>query len=201
MCTRFVYGARRLVNEWQAGFLCSKKRAADIDMLLAHQLKVPSNWPNLRTLLTSTVGIKIADCLALCGDLGAYVIGLTDMDGKFKKIFIHLLNGVLKPLLACSPKDEARLSGLQAEMVMSLSQHCRFIIEMARFVAYFIRFVIFSGWCFRNVGIRAAHILEYPHAPFYVLPFCATNQDPWLLQSTQPPHVRVRYMICYCYGC
>ena len=145
MCMRFVYGARRLVNEWQAGFLCSKKRAADIDKLLVHLLKVPSNWPNLRTLLTSTVGIKIADCLALCGDLGAYVIGLTDMDGKFKKIFIHLLNGVLKPLLACSPKDEARLSDLQAKMVMSLSQHCRFIIEMARFVAYFIRFVIVSG--------------------------------------------------------
>ena len=103
--------------------MCSKKRAADIDKLLVQVLKVPSSWSLLRTLLTSTVGIKIADCLALCGDLGAYVIGLTDMDEKFKKIFIHLFNGVLKPLLLCSPKDETRLKEYEQELVMALSLH------------------------------------------------------------------------------
>ena len=102
--------------------MCSKRRAAQIDKLLTTDLKVPSNWIKLRPLLTSTVGLKIADCLALCGDFGAYVIGLTDMDHKFKELFIRLLNGVLKPLLLCSPKDDAKLVALQKELVMKLSK-------------------------------------------------------------------------------
>jgi hypothetical protein len=101
----------------QLGFVCSKTRARAIDSLLTMDLKVPSGWSRPRLLLTSTTGLKIADCLAFCGPYGAYVIGLTDIQDKYKKLFITLLNDTIRPILLCTPKDP-RLPALQASLVL-----------------------------------------------------------------------------------
>jgi hypothetical protein len=80
------------------GWICSKAKCEAIDDLLG-RLRVPSGWPKPKSVLTGTVGLKIAEALALCGNLGAYTIGLTDIDPDLKATFISLFGKVLLNLI------------------------------------------------------------------------------------------------------
>ena len=151
--------------------MCSKKRAEEIDLLLTTQLKVPSCWSKPRVLLTSTTGIKIADCLALCGDYGAYVIGLTDIEDTFKQLFIRLLNNIIKPILQCSPSDAVELTSLQTNLVLHMHV-LRFVIDLSRFANIHTQFL---SWFQYNLFAFIVRFVTYLATTFicifYVLSF------------------------------
>lgn len=145
------------LHDSQAGFVCSKKRAEEIDLLLTTELKVPSCWSKPRVLLTSTTGIKIADCLALCGDYGAYVIGLTDIEDTFKQLFIRLLNNIIKPILQCSPSDAVELTSHQTNLVLHMHV-LRFVIDLSRFVNIHTQFL---SWFQYNLFAFIVRFVNY----------------------------------------
>ena len=173
------------------GFICSKRRTREIDLLLP-QLKVPADWSRPRELFTSTTGIKIADCLSLCGPLGAYVIGLTDIQNKFKKLFIQLLNGVIRPILLCSPAD-ARLPALQTQLVFLfvVSWHFVGIFDKLCCIYYILSIFDWVGTSTGWTGVWTTHLLEHLDAPLLILSLGETNQAPREFPGTQPPDVRI----------
>ena len=69
----------------------SKARVGQINLLCAEQLRVPADWPGVSEVLSDVTKMKIAESLALAGDRGAYILGLTDMDASYKEVLIEFI--------------------------------------------------------------------------------------------------------------
>ena len=50
--------------------------------------------------------MKLADCLAFCGDRGAYFIGLMDIAIEYKILFLQLVRSLNVFLLKAPPIEE-----------------------------------------------------------------------------------------------
>ena len=60
----------------------------------------------MKDVLTDAGGLKIAAALQNCGDLGAYIIGLTDIAPAYKDLWIPLFRDVLGSLLSQDPETD-----------------------------------------------------------------------------------------------
>ena len=67
-------------------------------------------------MLSDTVGMKIAEALLICGPLGMYIIGLTDMDPLIRDLFIRYFKVLGQFKAAHIPEN--KLSAMQLELVV-----------------------------------------------------------------------------------
>ena len=97
--------------------------------------------------------MKIADCLAFCGDRGLYFIGLMDIHMDYKKLFIQLVRS-LNVFLQKSPK-KIELTKANIDLVMNYHTS-----DVLPFYSTFYRYIL-------------PFITHEPNLPFdcFILPF------------------------------
>ena len=82
---------------------------------------VPYGRPALLDYFTDEYEkIKIAEALAFCGDIGCYLIGLTDLQEDIRSIFIELLQvsgKVVNRTVGYAPPTPSELRELEKMMV------------------------------------------------------------------------------------
>lgn len=69
----------------------SPDRQNEIEALTRDVLKCCAEWPQLEMIFSEPKNMKIADTLAICGDRGAYIISISDLQPEYKKLFIDLV--------------------------------------------------------------------------------------------------------------
>ena len=133
-----------------------------MDQLL-HTLKFPSAWPSIQDALTATSTLKIAEALALCGDMGQYVVSLLDIDTEYKRVFItalqvlnRLLVKVVTESLKTLQKDLVEVLGtLEAMMPLHWCTSTRhFLLHMVANIKKFGSF-----WAWNMLCIERLHVL------------------------------------------
>lgn len=90
-----------------------------INRLCLEVLKVPSEWPALTEVYSECKGMKIAESLALAGDRGAYLLGLSDMQQEHKKALIEFMQLLGKLLLKHNSPDD--IKKLRQELIFCLA--------------------------------------------------------------------------------
>jgi len=105
-------------NDYGAPWHVSKKYKNILGQLLL-TLKVPEDWPMLLNYFCDDYEkIKLAQGLAFLGDIGCYMIGLTDLPSDVKELFIELFR-VTGRFLHKDATAEAgeKLKALQKDLV------------------------------------------------------------------------------------
>jgi hypothetical protein len=72
-------------------WVTSTARQKKIDSLANFKLKVPSDWPTVRSLFESLKHRKSSENLLMAGPVGFYFLRLTDMRDDYRDAFIELL--------------------------------------------------------------------------------------------------------------
>ena len=73
-------------------WVTSPARQEQIDSLANFKLKVPADWPTVRSLFESLKHRKSAENLLMAGPVGFYFLRLTDMREDYRDAFIELLS-------------------------------------------------------------------------------------------------------------
>jgi hypothetical protein len=72
-------------------WVTSTPRQKEIDSLANFKLKVPADWPTVRSLFESLKHRKSSENLLMAGPVGFYFLRLTDMRTDYRDAFIDLL--------------------------------------------------------------------------------------------------------------
>ena len=72
-------------------WVTSLTRQKEIDTLADFKLKVPADWPTVRSLFESLKHRKSSENLLMAGPVGFYFLRLTDMRHDYRDVFIELL--------------------------------------------------------------------------------------------------------------
>ena len=73
-------------------WVTSTERQKQIDTLADFKLKVPTDWPTVRSLFESLKHRKCTENLLMAGPVGFYFLRLTDMRFDYRDAFIELLH-------------------------------------------------------------------------------------------------------------
>ncbi len=74
--------------------------------------KVCKDWVPITAMFEFEHRMKIADCLAFCGDRGAYLIGLMDTREDYKILFLQLVRSLNVFLLKSPPKKDLKAANV-----------------------------------------------------------------------------------------
>jgi hypothetical protein len=92
---------RNLRSAKNAPWTASKKRLEQVDLLL-RELRIPTDWPCIQDAFTGASSLKIAESIALIGDLGLYVMSVLDISPLYRNLFQDTIIA-FRPLLAKAP--------------------------------------------------------------------------------------------------
>jgi hypothetical protein len=157
----------------------SKERLFDL-MWLCTKLRVCKDWVPITAMFEFEHRMKIADCLAFCGDRGAYFIGLMDIDVIYKKLFIQLVRTINVFLLKSPPKSELEKANIDLVMlrfVFFLPFTVLYYVFISSYVlplylTFYVTFCIFST--FYRFILRFCFILRFTVLSYvivFIIPF------------------------------
>jgi hypothetical protein len=134
---------------------------AKIDDLL-HTLKCPSDWPSIQDALTKTSTLKIAEAMALAGDMGQYVLSLLDIDAEYRAVFIRCMMA-LNNLLRKVPKDlnaaQELLVNVLGELESMMPLH--WCTSTRHFLLHIVETIRLLGafWAWNMLCLERFHVL------------------------------------------
>jgi hypothetical protein len=128
-------------------------------------MKVPRDWPNLtRVFSKDYVHMKLSELLAFCGGRGQYLVGLTDISDKCKKLFVRLLKTagefirVVKTAVDAQAVHE-RLVEVLTELEIALPIFwCTMTRHILLHMQYFVK-MFGSFRCWNMLPVERFHVL------------------------------------------
>jgi hypothetical protein len=145
----------------RAPWVATPQNLCEVDDLL-HTLKVPSDWPSIQDALTSTSTLKIAEALALAGDIGQYVVSQLDIDPEYRSLFVRSL----KALSGLLQKVPTNLNAVQQELVLILAElECKMPLHWCSSTRHFLLHIVetmkmFGAfWAWNMLPVERFHAL------------------------------------------